>query len=262
MENKFLRILSKEPICCVYSVTNKINGKIYIGQSIDVERRWSQHKYGKGNLILKNAIKKYGIDNFEFTILEKVDIDNKSKNDIIELLTIIEQKWFDLKKPYLKENGYNIQKTSKPNLTPNKDYNFGQKISKIKIDNNHTGKPLNQYNLNGDLIKEWKSAAEIERVLGFNAENISACCLGKSKTSNGFIWKFVGIKLTELEIINSKVKIRKKKKVAKYSLTGELIEVFDSLIDAAKNVGCPQYQISKVCTGVQKTCRNYKWVFI
>ena len=50
----------------------KINNKVYIGQSIDIERRWDQHKYGKGNIILRNAIQKYGLDNFEFLILEEI----------------------------------------------------------------------------------------------------------------------------------------------------------------------------------------------
>ena len=141
MRDKVSRKLSDNPICGIYSVTNKINNKIYIGQSIDIERRWNQHRYGKGNLILKNAIKKYGIENFEFDVLEVLE----SKD--IKILTELEQKWFDIKKPFITQNGYNIQKTSKPNLTPNKDNHFGELISKIKIDNNHTGKPIKQYNL-------------------------------------------------------------------------------------------------------------------
>ena len=79
MKEKFLRSLNDTPICCVYSVRNTINNKIYIGQSIDVERRWSQHKYGKGNLILKNAILKYGLENFEFKILEEITTKNKNR---------------------------------------------------------------------------------------------------------------------------------------------------------------------------------------
>ena len=208
MKEKFLRSLNDTPICCVYSVRNTINNKIYIGQSIDVERRWSQHKYGKGNLILKNAILKYGLENFEFKILEEITTKNKNKIEITEELTKIEQKWFDLKKPFIKSNGYNIQKTSKPNLTPNRDKNFGQKISRIKIDNNHTGKPINQYDLSGELIKEWKSAAEVERILGYKAENISAACLGKQKSSNFFIWKFKTneLKLDDIQNANSSLR--------------------------------------------------------
>ena len=71
MSDKVVRKISKTPICGIYQITNKVNNKIYIGQSIDIERRWNQHKYGKGSVVLMNAIKKYGLDNFEFKILEE-----------------------------------------------------------------------------------------------------------------------------------------------------------------------------------------------
>lgn len=31
-------------ICGIYKITNNLNGKSYIGYSIDIQRRWSQHK--------------------------------------------------------------------------------------------------------------------------------------------------------------------------------------------------------------------------
>lgn len=51
----------------IYEIKNKINGKIYIGQhsSIELNSYW-----GSGKLI-KYAIDKYGIENFERTVLEK-----------------------------------------------------------------------------------------------------------------------------------------------------------------------------------------------
>jgi len=260
MREKFLRCLSKKPICCVYSVTNNINNKVYIGQSIDVERRWSQHKYGKGNLILKNAIKKYGLNNFEFKILEEVLTDKKNKNQIIEELTKIEQKWFDLKKPYLKENGYNIQKTSKPNLTPNRDKNFGEKISKIKIDNNHTGKPVNQYDLNGKFIKEWKSAAEIERVLGYKSENISATCLGKQKSSNYFIWKFKAYILKDEDVENANSSLRLSI-VRQYDLEGNLLGTFKNIKEASLLTNIKESIIREACNGNHKTGFGFIWKF-
>lgn len=51
-------------------------------------------------------------------------------------------------------------------------------------------KKLHQYSLDGEFIREWESAAEIERKLGYGHSNIAACCNGKSKTSNGYIWKY------------------------------------------------------------------------
>lgn len=52
-------------------------------------------------------------------------------------------------------------------------------------------KPVGQYDLGGNLIKIWKSAAETERTLGYPGSNIAACCRGKYKQSHGFIWKYV-----------------------------------------------------------------------
>lgn len=58
----------------IYKITNKINGKVYIGQSRDIMRRWRQHKTSKLDYPLYRAFQKYGIDNFEFTVLEECDI--------------------------------------------------------------------------------------------------------------------------------------------------------------------------------------------
>ena len=52
-------------------------------------------------------------------------------------------------------------------------------------------KAVNQYDLNGNLIKRWNSMADIEKEnKKYKANNISHCCRGKSKTSCGFIWKY------------------------------------------------------------------------
>jgi group I intron endonuclease len=256
MRNKVVRTISENPICGIYQVTNKVNNKIYIGQSIDIERRWNQHRYGKGSLILRNAIKKYGIDNFEFLILEEVEFTNKSETT--ELLTELEQKWFDLKEPHKK--GYNINKTSKPNLTPSRDKHFGEKISKIKIENNHCGKPINQYDLNGNFIKKWKSAAQVERVLGYHAENISGCCLKKQYSSNDFIWRFEKDILTD-DDVNKANNAKRMSKVRQYNLKGELLNVFDNVKDAAEKTKFKEVYIRNVCSGQFKTYNNFIWKF-
>lgn len=63
----------------IYCIENKINNKKYIGQSIHIHRRWSEHKYDLNtnthdNEYLQNAWNKYGQDNFEFTIVELCDV--------------------------------------------------------------------------------------------------------------------------------------------------------------------------------------------
>jgi hypothetical protein len=49
---------------------------------------------------------------------------------------------------------------------------------------------INQYNLTGDFIKTWDSAADAERELGVYHSNIAACCRGKIKSCGGYKWKY------------------------------------------------------------------------
>lgn len=63
----------------IYKITNKINGHSYIGLSVDIERRWHDHKspyYWKRerNKPLYKAFIEYGIKNFSFEILEECSI--------------------------------------------------------------------------------------------------------------------------------------------------------------------------------------------
>lgn len=47
-----------------------------------------------------------------------------------------------------------------------------------------------QYDKHNNLIKEWRTVAEISQTLGFRANTIRACCSGQIKISNGYIWKY------------------------------------------------------------------------
>lgn len=72
----------------IYKITNKINGKFYIGQTKNsMERRWSQHKYNaKSNsskcLHLENAIRKHDVENFTIEVILKCDIKDLDSNEI------------------------------------------------------------------------------------------------------------------------------------------------------------------------------------
>lgn len=80
----------------VYKISNKINGKFYIGSSTQIEKRWEVHKAGKGNLHLYNSICKYGIENFQFEILERC-----SQQHLLQ----VEQKYLSMLNPqYNKSN--------------------------------------------------------------------------------------------------------------------------------------------------------------
>lgn len=64
----------------IYKIENKINGKVYIGQTVQsLSSRWYRHCQLKGlsesesNMHIKRAILKYGKENFSISILEKCD---------------------------------------------------------------------------------------------------------------------------------------------------------------------------------------------
>lgn len=65
----------------IYKIENQINGKIYIGQSVDIDSRWKHHKKTaiSNNPIyekypIHHSILKYGLDNFSFDIVEECDV--------------------------------------------------------------------------------------------------------------------------------------------------------------------------------------------
>jgi hypothetical protein len=50
---------------------------------------------------------------------------------------------------------------------------------------------VRQYDLSGNFVKEYKSAAEAERETGIWQSNIKACCKGyRHKTTGGYIWRY------------------------------------------------------------------------
>lgn len=82
----------------IYKIKNLINGKCYIGQSIDINRRWRQHRtdYKDGTVTLYQAIKKYGLSNFSFEVIEECSIDELDDREIY---------WINYYDSYY--NGYN-----------------------------------------------------------------------------------------------------------------------------------------------------------
>lgn len=87
----------------IYLIENLINQKKYIGQSTHIESRFNAHKnHYKAHLesspLLYRAFEKYGLENFKFSILEKVE----NKQDLNE-----KESYYILKLNTLSPNGYN-----------------------------------------------------------------------------------------------------------------------------------------------------------
>ena len=92
----------------IYCYTNKINGKKYVGQTINAEQRYNAHKSNyqnpnntEYNSLIHRAFRKYGFNNFTYEILVK-DIDDINVLNELEIYYI---KKFNCQTP----NGYNVE---------------------------------------------------------------------------------------------------------------------------------------------------------
>lgn len=151
--------------CGIYKITNKINGKSYIGQSIHIEDRWTDEKYASKdknntcyNSTLSKAFRKYGIENFNFEILEECEKQELSEREIY---------YIALYDTY--NLGYN--ETSGGAGTPNISF----KLS--------TNDVLEIYNL---LINSEISQKEIAKQFNVGEDVISTINHGKSRRQIGY----------------------------------------------------------------------------
>jgi len=92
----------------IYEILNLENNKRYIGQSVNITSRWSQHRSSlrkgiHGNTYLQSSWNKYGEQAFVFRILELIDPNNKS------LLNEREDYWMDYYESLKVGGGYNFQ---------------------------------------------------------------------------------------------------------------------------------------------------------
>jgi len=107
---------NQEKIGWVYIYINLINGKKYVGQTIQKNnKRYNQHKNGKDNLLLHNAINKYGIENFGiFTHQYSEDKLTEYEDFLVEKLNTLKPYGYNLIKP---ETPYKHHEDSKKKIS-------------------------------------------------------------------------------------------------------------------------------------------------
>ena len=118
----------------IYKITNKINGKVYIGQTVqDVKERFYQHcaeKCGEAvaNMTIHKAIKKYGKQNFTLEVIEIVNKSNLNEREIYWI-----QKYNSYYNGYNSTKGGQFQKPFKdlPTTSIIEEYTKGKSLREI-----------------------------------------------------------------------------------------------------------------------------------
>lgn len=140
----------------IYAIKNKINGKIYIGQSNNIDSRWRQHlshlrRNIHSNKYLQNAWNKYGESNFDFIILELCDID---KTDELERFYIKKYNSMNDKNGYNHESGGNLKKkaSEETKMKISKNHADVSKENNPFYNKKHSEESINKYMTNPNYI--------------------------------------------------------------------------------------------------------------
>jgi group I intron endonuclease len=222
----------------IYLITNKINGKKYIGLSNNINRRFAEHKCSlkSKNTVLIKAFRKYSIENFEFEILEFVE----NIND----LPIREVYWIEKMKPE-----YNMNEGGLGNK--------GHKLSdELKNHLRVLGKI--QWESKTDIekqkiIKNFKRAEFNRKLSNETKEKLRLANIGKKMSENA---KFKISEKNKISMIGNK---SGNKAIIAFN-DSETLE-FESSKIAGDHFGVHPSCITGVLKGRRLTSCGYKWKY-
>ena len=98
----------------IYAIKNKVNGKLYIGSSEQIERRFTDHKYLLNKEIhhsisFQRSWNKYGSKNFKFEIIEECSIEVLLEREQYWMNKLLKaDEYLNDKNNFFLKNGYNI----------------------------------------------------------------------------------------------------------------------------------------------------------
>ena len=274
----------------IYKATSATTGKVYIGQTTQtLQERINQHNshaFGhQYNYHFHNAIRKYGTDDFTYEIIED---DIKSA----ETLNEREKYWISYYNSYydgynstmggdgtvrrddelivkLFEEGHTTQEiceiTGYNRQTVYKSYG----VNGLTEENNarkgeqtreRCSRAVEQYSLDGQYVKTWRSATECGKELG-NQSLISAVCRQEESmlSAYGFLFKYEddsrNISEWVARLKSKKDSGRPKKEIEQYDSDNNLVCTYESASAAATALG--KKDKSNICAAARKGVKAY-----
>lgn len=212
----------------IYKITNKVNGKIYIGKTLKtIEGRWKDHvedyqrpRFEKRPLY--SAMKKYGVENFSVEEVEECSSEILSEREIY---------WIDFYDSF--RSGYNATKGG-------------------------DGKPFIDEQEILKLWKDGKSLKDIAEVIGHSRAQTSQLLRNNGILSEDIIKRghnkyYKSVKMIDINANQVLAIFPSTREAARY--------LIKELKLSPSNEGGISSHISEACRGKRKTCQGYKWQY-
>jgi group I intron endonuclease len=249
----------------VYKITNILNGKSYIGQTVQkLDRRLNQHKCKKyadsGKSLISQAIQKYGFNNFTVETLSYC-----SSYEMMDKHEIKAIQYFNTVSP----NGYNlthggqsqgkkceeiVQRIASKNRGKTRSLEVRKNVSEAHkgLVYNSRRKPIKSKCLKTGVVEVFDKLSAVSEV-GLNYTAVSRCCYGKRKQYNGRLWTFIDNDFPK----NVKINTWTKACIAENLKTGETKIMYTA--NDMRRLGFNPHNVSHVCNGLKKTHKGWRF---
>lgn len=220
----------------IYKYTNKVNGKVYIGQTVHENLRKNEHKCHSKTRphtqsAFYNAIDKYGWDNFEYSVLETLEAE--TLEELKARLNPLEVKYIQEYNSY--NNGYN---------------------NTLGADHvGHRARAVFEYDMQGNLLNRYASYKDIPSKSDYGPTRVYWACNHANATCHGHIWRWEDNDLSKMPYEEGS---KSKYIYYQWNLEHQLIKEWASVI-LAERAGFDSSMIIKCCNGKNKTHKGFIW---
>ena len=250
---------TNDALCGIYKIENIINGKVYVGQSINIKARWKDHinslnRKSSHSVLLQRAWDKYKEDNFTFEILELCTED---------MLDELEIKYIELYDSC--NNGYNIESGGNSNKCLSEETK--QKLRESRIGMSHS-----------DETRRKMSVSRIGKKNGMygrsHSEESKRKMSESKKGKRGHPCSDEQKKIARLANTGKILSESTRKKISEANKGNipfnknlkpvycvELDRAFDNASSASKELKISSSNIISCCEKHRKTCGGYHWFY-
>jgi group I intron endonuclease len=236
----------------IYCIRNTINNKRYIGKSKNIIRRFSEHKsaFRKGtntkiSYHLKNAVAKYGVDSFEFTVLETINTLDDG------LLSDLEVSYMDKFETTHRDKGYNLKRDSSTSCVYSDDTKKRMSTRQLGESNNNWGNSWDEEMKNkmSEIAKRRHSSGEIYGEEWRSKLSESSKSMWANMTEN-----------EKDEVMRKQSESSSKYKYLQFTKTGEFVRGWGSVREILK--ANPDYKragVNSAASGYKKSYKGFVW---